>query len=355
MFLCAAGSSTAFADETVDAKASFGQGVEHYSEGDYSAALDAFQMAYALKPHPSVLVNIANCQEKLSRHIDAADTYDRYYQQVKRKLSGSQRSEVQRKLQSLQAKIGRIKLSTAPHRVLVSIDGGSAKEMTDRQIAVLGAGEHVIEASAEGYVSKKMTVTVKGTQTTGVDLALEKVVELAAKAPRAKSKPNEAPNATQKPSKLERRAEQSITEPSDVNSESFNDNANDNAKDGIKLTTPFWIASGITLALAAATTTTGLLALSAEDDFEKSVVDSNNPLLPLGVRAQAIEDGRDASSRANTLSTVTDVLLVSTLVSAGATVWALFSSQPEQKEVPTLSAAPFVGQEQVGVEVKGRF
>jgi hypothetical protein len=50
-------------------------GSELYATGDYAAALQAFQRAYALVPEPNLLFNIAGCQERLGQRTQAIEYY----------------------------------------------------------------------------------------------------------------------------------------------------------------------------------------------------------------------------------------------------------------------------------------
>jgi tetratricopeptide (TPR) repeat protein len=60
------------------AKLLFGNGRALYSEGNYEAAILAFQEAYALSNRHSLLFNIANAEERLGRLDDALDTLNRF-------------------------------------------------------------------------------------------------------------------------------------------------------------------------------------------------------------------------------------------------------------------------------------
>ncbi len=50
-------------------------GSELYAAGNYAAALDAFQRAYALIPEPNLLFNIAGCHERLGQRTQAIEYY----------------------------------------------------------------------------------------------------------------------------------------------------------------------------------------------------------------------------------------------------------------------------------------
>lgn len=81
--LVAAGSWTAaVAQPLTDAQREAG---EHFDRGEaaraggkYREAIAAYQRAFALAPHPSVLFNIALSYEKLGEWANAADYYERY-------------------------------------------------------------------------------------------------------------------------------------------------------------------------------------------------------------------------------------------------------------------------------------
>src|SRR5258706_5056331 len=54
------------------ARRRFQEGVAAVDAGNYEAARVAFQQAYALKPHPSVLRNLGQAELKTGRYVEAA-------------------------------------------------------------------------------------------------------------------------------------------------------------------------------------------------------------------------------------------------------------------------------------------
>ena len=66
------------ADESAEAKESFFTAEAYYRKGDYKQAVLNYERAYSLKPHPSVLYNIAECYERLSEFQRATENYERY-------------------------------------------------------------------------------------------------------------------------------------------------------------------------------------------------------------------------------------------------------------------------------------
>ncbi|MEO1482769.1 MAG: tetratricopeptide repeat protein [Myxococcota bacterium] len=56
----------------------FRSGELHYASGEYGEALADYERAYELSPHPALLFNMANAQERLGRFVDAHRSLRRY-------------------------------------------------------------------------------------------------------------------------------------------------------------------------------------------------------------------------------------------------------------------------------------
>jgi tetratricopeptide (TPR) repeat protein len=67
--------------ETEVARQRFREGVAHYDRQDYEKARLAFLQAYLLKPHPAVLLNLAQSELRAGRHAEAADNFAKYIRQ----------------------------------------------------------------------------------------------------------------------------------------------------------------------------------------------------------------------------------------------------------------------------------
>src|SRR5262245_23442713 len=64
--------------ETEVARQRFREGVAHYDRQDYEKARLAFLQAYLLKPHPAVLLNLAQSELRAGRHAEAAANFAKY-------------------------------------------------------------------------------------------------------------------------------------------------------------------------------------------------------------------------------------------------------------------------------------
>jgi outer membrane receptor protein involved in Fe transport len=70
--------SVAFADSRVEAKRHFRTGMTLINEGKYEDGIAELLEAYAIKPHPNVLYNVARAYQNAGRIPDAIDYYRRY-------------------------------------------------------------------------------------------------------------------------------------------------------------------------------------------------------------------------------------------------------------------------------------
>lgn len=61
-----------------EAQVHFLAGQRAFTDGDYDAAVREFEAAYAAKPHPDVLINIATAYERIYKPKAARENYERY-------------------------------------------------------------------------------------------------------------------------------------------------------------------------------------------------------------------------------------------------------------------------------------
>jgi tetratricopeptide (TPR) repeat protein len=86
----------------VTAAEHFSQGQSAQSEGRFQDAIDAYEQAYALMPHPDTLFNIGVCYEGLEDWAKAAEYFERYLQE---NPSAGDASTVRSKVRELRAKL----------------------------------------------------------------------------------------------------------------------------------------------------------------------------------------------------------------------------------------------------------
>lgn len=70
--------------DAVEARKAFEEGVLAYQNGDYAAAAERFAHAQLLKPHPEVLLNLAQSQLRAKQYAEAATNFQGYLVQTQR-------------------------------------------------------------------------------------------------------------------------------------------------------------------------------------------------------------------------------------------------------------------------------
>jgi hypothetical protein len=137
------------------------EGITQFEAGDYQGALDHFQSAYEIYASPKILLNIAGSLKRLGREAEAADTYHRFLGETvnSNEVSDEKKRVAREALDELRKSLARIQLEVDPPSTVVTIDGNPIKEPAGRTIH-LDAGTHVLNARADGFEPKVVTLTV---------------------------------------------------------------------------------------------------------------------------------------------------------------------------------------------------
>lgn len=116
-----------------EARAFFAVGLNHFQQGEYDAAIVAFQAGYRLKPLPLFLFNIAQSARKAKKTQLAIDYYQQYIAQ-ENATGGQQLAEVRVQLDLLKRE-----LATAPP-VVARPTASSPATAPPADIGVIAAG-----------------------------------------------------------------------------------------------------------------------------------------------------------------------------------------------------------------------
>jgi tetratricopeptide (TPR) repeat protein len=290
--------------ETNLARQLFQAGVEHYEAGEYAPALADFQRAFALKPHPLVEVNIANCYDKLNQPAEALGHFEAFL--ASSEGTPAQRDEVRSALARLSLLAGRLSIHATPAAAQGVIDN----QRTAQRLQWVSAGRHRVDVSAEGYESATRIVEVHPGETVevNVDLAPQVASPLAT----VVVPPSAAVAAAQLPAAPAALPPTEVAQPSQAPMPP-------SATPG--LPTNVWVSGGATFGLGVIAVVTGQLALAANREFDTNLSALRNPALTEYQRAGAWARGVDAADRADTLAAVTDILLAFTFVGVGLTTY----------------------------------
>jgi len=159
------------------AKASFTAGAKAYAAGDYSAAIQALDAAYALTPLPAVAFSLAQAERKQyavtheREHLVRAVTlFQRYLEQ---EPNGARRADARLALTELEPQLGAKGAATEPAkpqprptRVMIVSDAPNARISLDGAPALpsplireVPPGRHRAHVTANGYVDADREVT----------------------------------------------------------------------------------------------------------------------------------------------------------------------------------------------------
>ncbi|MAQ13410.1 MAG: hypothetical protein CMN30_01220 [Sandaracinus sp.] len=316
-------------DEDRDrARAAFQRGVSAYEAEHWEEALQAFQEAYRIAPHPSVRVNMANAYLNLGRPVQALDHFERFLLEMGDDGDPAQKREVRRQITELRSQIGEVFVRVQPEGATVTIDGHTTRRAPILDALELAAGTHHVEVAMEGYRSQEQEFQVSGGERHEVRIELEQGAD--------------APVVADGPTEL------------DASDDVFDASPEEEADDesgGIP--GAVWVAGGATVALAIGAAVVGGLALGANGDFDDAVARSNDPTLPPAERNQAVTDGLDAADRADRLAITADILGIAAIAGAGATVLVYFLTRDEPDE--SVAVAPAAGPDGAGLVVRGAF
>ena len=130
---------------TTAARARFQEGVELFDHGEYESARVAFLQALALKRHPVVLLNVAQCALRTNRPLEAKRNFEAFLAEAPN-ATPAQREEARKGIADASLKVPRIVVeSEAARRIVVD---GVASTVTGRGFVVeveVGAHRYTLE------------------------------------------------------------------------------------------------------------------------------------------------------------------------------------------------------------------
>jgi tetratricopeptide (TPR) repeat protein len=145
-----------------------------YKQGKYLEAIEKYEAAYALKPHPAVHFNIAKCREALGEPAKALSEYREYLRLMP---DASDRPIVDASMGTLRAQLAQrgvqqLAVYATPASAVIEIDG---KTLGIPPVYVeLPPGQHTVVVSAADFdrVEKSVTLTLERVEDVNVELKL---------------------------------------------------------------------------------------------------------------------------------------------------------------------------------------
>lgn len=163
-------------DEREDSRAAFRRGVAAIENGDWETAKAELARAYALFPHPSILLNLGLARAKTADFAGAERDLVRFLADDA-EATGDEVETARRTLADVKTHLGTLRIRVAPPSAKVLIDAQPVALGADGTAEVrLTLGTHRVHAEAGGYASDERPFAVLsdpvGAQL-GVELAPE--------------------------------------------------------------------------------------------------------------------------------------------------------------------------------------
>jgi len=168
----AATSTVAAQAPAEDARALFARGQTAYRQGDYEAAIAAWNSAYAQDPRPLLQYNLSQAYERLGRLLDAKTALERYVAEAE--ATDTNQADARARLSSLRERLTRtgVRVSGGPEGATILIDGED-KGRTPRPDAIsVAPGSHRIVVRLAGYDDFNATLVVPAGEAVQVEVEM---------------------------------------------------------------------------------------------------------------------------------------------------------------------------------------
>ena len=123
----------------------FKEGVRHFDAKRFGKARAAFLQAYALKPHPTVLLNLAHSELRSGYEADAAAHFTRLLRESHDEITPAERKRATAGLAKARAQVGELTLSIDVMDADVLVNGKVVGQSPLPDPLFLTPGSHVIE------------------------------------------------------------------------------------------------------------------------------------------------------------------------------------------------------------------
>jgi hypothetical protein len=126
----------------------FRRGVQLYGEADYAGALVEFKRAYSIAPTSATLYNVGEAQYQLQDYAGALKTFQRFLAEFG--ATDSHRAEVERSVEVLRTRVGRVSVTTLPVGADITVDDRFVGKTPLNEPVLVSVGHRKLAASMNG-------------------------------------------------------------------------------------------------------------------------------------------------------------------------------------------------------------
>lgn len=157
------------------ARERFKEGVGYFDKKDFAKARVAFLQAYALKKHPSVLLNLAQSELRSGHEADAAKHFAQYLREHKDATEG-ERQGAETGLTAAKALVAEVALDVDANGAEIYVDGDLEGQAPLPGSVYLTPGAHEIQARKDGK-SVSGAINATAGQSTSLRLSLARTAK----------------------------------------------------------------------------------------------------------------------------------------------------------------------------------
>jgi hypothetical protein len=169
------GPSTTAVAATDRARSLHVEGARLFELGKYDEAYVAFLAAWALKKHPQIAGNLADCEVKIGKYRDAAEHFAFMARDPNHEAKPEAKRLAQERLKDVQTRIGTVTISVSSNGAELMLDGKALGTSPLEGPIFVDPGAHVVEATLKGHKPARMPVDAPKGSTQNVALTLEVV------------------------------------------------------------------------------------------------------------------------------------------------------------------------------------
>lgn len=155
------------------------QALSEYAAKNYEEASSLFARAHKLYPNARTLRGQGMAAFELRRYEESIGFLEGALSAREKGLEGQLQSDTEALLARAQSFVARLEVELSPESATLAIDGKPVS-YAPRSPLLLGLGEHVVSAEAQGYRPERKNLRVRGGEVLHIDLKLsESAVDVA--------------------------------------------------------------------------------------------------------------------------------------------------------------------------------
>lgn len=164
--------SSAFAQNTDEARTHFQRGVQFFKEGDYRGALIEFKRTYEIAPNYKVLYNLGQTSLELQDYAAALTAFRRYVDEGGKEVPKDRRQQVDAEIKKLEGRVARVNVKTNVEGADVLVDDVVVGKTPLSSPIIVSAGRRKIAVAKAGSPPQSRAIDVAGGDETTVDIEI---------------------------------------------------------------------------------------------------------------------------------------------------------------------------------------